>query len=358
MAIRVLIVDDSPTMRALLRLMLERESDLEIVGAAANAVEARGMIRELNPDVVTLDIEMPGMNGLEFLEKIMRLRPMPVIIVSSLTREGTSTTVRALELGAVNCYAKPSGVAGDLVSADQGRLANLIREAAQVKVRGLDSVAGSAPAPAAGQTALVQASMALSSARTSGSDAIIAIGASTGGVEALGNLLRRFPVDCPPTVIVQHINGQFAPAMAARLDSLCAPKVVLADSDIPIQRGHVYIAPGNDRHLTVRGTPGRLYCRLRPGDLISGHRPSIDAMFLSAAEAMQGKAVGILLTGMGQDGAKGLLAMRQKGCRTIAQDQASCVVYGMPRAAVEIGAADYVVSLSHIADKALELVAA
>jgi two-component system chemotaxis response regulator CheB len=355
MGIRVLIVDDSPTMRALLRLMLERESDLEIVGAAANAQEARGMIREYNPDVVTLDIEMPGMNGLEFLEKIMRLRPTPVIIVSSLTREGTSTTVRALELGAVNCYAKPSGVAGDLVSADGGRLANLIREASQVSVRGNAYIA--AP-PASGQTAHVQASMALSSARTSGSNAIIAIGASTGGVEALGNLLRRFPEDCPPTIIVQHINGQFAPAMAARLDSLCAPTVTLADADLPIRRGHIYIAPGNDRHLTVRGTPGRLHCRMRPGDLVSGHRPSIDAMFHSVAEAVQGQAVGILLTGMGQDGAQGMLAMRQAGCRTIAQDKESCVVYGMPRAAVELGAADYVVNLSHIADKALELLAA
>lgn len=354
MAIKVLIVDDSPTMRALLRLMLERESDLEIVGAAANAQEGRQMIRELNPDVVTLDIEMPGMNGLEFLDKIMRLRPMPVIIVSSLTREGTSTTVRALELGAVNCYAKPSGVAGDLVSADQGRLANLIREAAHVKVRGASSVA----APSAGQTAQVQASMALSSARAGGNDSIIAIGASTGGVEALSNLLRRFPADCPPTIIVQHINGQFAPAMASRLDSLCAPNVVLADADLPIRRGHIYIAPGNDRHLTVRGTPGRLHCCLRPGDLITGHRPSIDAMFASVAQATGGKAVGILLTGMGQDGAQGLLAMRKAGCRTIAQDQASCVVYGMPRAAVELGAADYVVSLSNIADKALELLAA
>jgi two-component system chemotaxis response regulator CheB len=224
-------------------------------------------------------------------------------------------------------------------------------------VRGNGSIAAPAAATS-GQSALVQASMALSSARTSGTDAIIAIGASTGGVEALGNLLRRFPEDCPPTIIVQHINGQFAPAMAARLDSLCAPHVTLADADLPIRRGHIYIAPGNDRHLTVRGTPGRLYCRMRPGDLVTGHRPSIDAMFHSVAETMQGKAVGILLTGMGQDGAQGLLTMRQSGCRTIAQDQASCVVYGMPRAAVELGAADYVVGLSNIADKALELLAA
>jgi two-component system chemotaxis response regulator CheB len=348
MAIRVLIVDDSPTMRALLRLLLEREADITVVGDAANAQEARGLIRELNPDVVTLDIEMPGMNGLEFLEKIMRLRPMPVIIVSSLTRDGTSATMRALELGAVDCYAKPSGLAGDLISADGGRLGQAIRQAAECRLQDGGRIA----------VAPQQASIALASARTSGSNAIIAIGASTGGVEALSNLLRRFPADCPPTVIVQHINGQFAAAMAARLDSLCAPKVTLAEADLPIQRGHIYIASGNDRHLSVRGEPGRMFCRMRPGDLVSGHRPSIDVMFRSVAETMGGKAVGILLTGMGQDGAQGLLAMRNAGCNTIAQDRASCVVYGMPRAAVEIGAADYVIDLAGIADKALELLAA
>ncbi len=347
MGIKTLIVDDSPTMRALLRLLLEREGDIEIVGAAASAQEARGMIRELNPDVVTLDIEMPGMSGLEFLEKIMQLRPMPVIIVSGLTRDGTSATMRALELGAIDCYAKPSGAAGDLVSADGGRLANLIRAAAQVQM------------PKNRPTAVAPVVAApVRTARISGADAIIAIGASTGGVEALGNLLRRFPADCPPTLIVQHINGQFAEAMAARLDSQCAPKVLLADADLPIRRGHIYIAPGNDRHLTVRGTEGRLSCRLRPGDPITGHRPSIDALFHSVAEGLPGRAVGVLLTGMGQDGAQGLLAMRRAGCPTIAQDKDSCVVYGMPRAAVEIGAADYVVSLPNIADKALGLLAA
>jgi two-component system chemotaxis response regulator CheB len=349
MTIRVLIIDDSPTMRALLQMLLDREPDIAVVGTAASAREGRSLIRELNPDVVTLDIEMPEMNGLEFLEKIMRLRPMPVIIVSSLTQRGTQATMRALELGAVDCYAKPDGAAGDLARADAGRLAQSIRAAARVQVVAathaqVDNVAR--------ETVDI-----VRTARGHDEGAIIAIGASTGGVEALHNVLRRFPADCPPTLIVQHINGQFAPAMAARLDGQCAPRVLLAEPDLPIRPGHVYVAPGNDKHLTVRGgaTPS---CRLRPGDPVSGHRPSIDALFASVAESFPRKAVGVLLTGMGADGAEGLLAMRRAGCRTIAQDEASCVVYGMPKVAVELGAAEYVVPLPRIADKALTLVAA
>jgi len=255
--------------------------------------------------------------------------------------------MQALELGAVDCYAKPTGAGGNIIDADGGRLAELIRTAAQVR-----------PHASWSQDAAPQGVAAVASARATGSDAIIAVGASTGGVEALGNMLRRFPVDCPPTIIVQHINAQFAPAMAARLDSQCPPKIALAEPDLPFKRGHVYIAPGNDRHLTVRISDGKPYARLRPGDPVSGHRPSIDALFHSVAQAMPGRAVGVLLTGMGQDGAQGLLAMRQTGCPTIAQDQASCVVYGMPRAAVELGAAEFVVSLPQIADKALGLLAA
>jgi two-component system chemotaxis response regulator CheB len=186
---------------------------------------------------------------------------------------------------------------------------------------------------------------------------IIAIGASTGGVEALHHLLRRFPKDCPPTVITQHINGQFAGAMAKRLDDQCAPHVQLAEADMPMLPGHVYIAPGNDRHFTVRNSSGKPYMRLRPGDLVSGHRPSIDMLFNSVAREFPAKAVGVLLTGMGADGAQGLLAMRNAGCPTIAQDQATCVVYGMPKVAVELGAAQFVLGLPRIADKALGLVA-
>ncbi len=348
MGIRVLIIDDSATMRALLHVMIDREPDLEVVGEAANAMEGRAQIKALNPDVVTLDIEMPGMNGLDFLDKIMRLRPTPVIIVSTLTQEGAAATVRALELGAVDCYAKPTGSSGEMMQ-DEGRLADLIRRAAIANlVRSFQVEAPAHERPAAPAPA----------ARERIENGIIAIGASTGGVEALHHVLRRFPQDCPPTVIVQHINGSFAAAMANRLNEQCAPRIQLAESDMVLRQGHVYIAPGNERHLTVRqGTDGKVYSRLRPGELCSGHRPSIDMLFNSVAAELPGRAVGVILTGMGADGAQGLLAIRNAGCPTIAQDQATCVVYGMPKVAAELGAATHVLGLPRIAEKALGLVA-
>jgi two-component system chemotaxis response regulator CheB len=348
MAIRVLVVDDSATMRALIRLMLDQEPDIEVVGDAADAVEARAQMKVLNPDVVTLDIEMPGMNGLDFLEKIMRLRPTPVIIVSTLTHEGTTATMRALELGAVDCYAKPTTRSGDLLAEDQGRLADLVRRAAQV-----DTAARSLRVDQAGEQRAAQ----ILEAGQRIDNGIIAIGASTGGVEALHHVLRRFPVDCPPTIIVQHINGHFAAAMAKRLDDQCKPKVELAEADMPLKPGHIYIAPGNERHFSVRKSGDKVMMKLRPGELMSGHRPSIDMMFGSVARELPRQAVGVLLTGMGADGAQGLLSMRQAGCPTIAQDQATCVVYGMPKVAAEIGAAQYVLGLPRIAEKALGLVA-
>ncbi|HEY1124279.1 MAG TPA: chemotaxis response regulator protein-glutamate methylesterase [Sphingobium sp.] len=349
MGIRVLIVDDSATMRALLRVMIDREPDLEVCGEAADAMEARTQIKALNPDVVTLDIEMPGMNGLDFLEKIMRLRPTPVIIVSTLTQEGASATIRALELGAVDCYGKPSGGSGEMVN-DEGRLAELIRRASRANLsRSFQleppTAERAVPPPPAPRNERVE-------------NAIIAIGASTGGVEALHHVLRRFPEDCPPTVIVQHINGSFAAAMAKRLDEQCAPRIQLAEGDTMLKQGHIYIAPGNERHLTVRlGSDGQVYSKLRPGDLCTGHRPSIDMLFNSVAAELPRRAVGVLLTGMGADGAQGLLAMRNAGCPTIAQDQATCVVYGMPKVAAELGAAVHVLGLPRIAEKALGLVA-
>jgi two-component system chemotaxis response regulator CheB len=347
MGIRVLIVDDSATMRALIRMLLDREPDIEVIGDAPDAMEARSMIKALNPDVVTLDIEMPGMNGLDFLEKIMRLRPTPVIIVSTLTHAGTTATMRALELGAVDCYAKPTSMAGDMLAEDAGRLAELVRRAAKANFARSFQVE-----PVADRAApILEAGQRIE-------NGIIAIGASTGGVEALHHVLRRFPADCPPTIITQHINGQFAGAMAKRLDDQCAPRVQLAETDMPLLQGHIYIAPGNERHFTVRNGGDKLFSRLRPGDLVSGHRPSIDMMFNSVAQEIPGRAVGVLLTGMGADGAHGLLAMRKTGCPTIAQDQATCVVYGMPKVAAEIGAAQFVLGLPRIADKALGLVAA
>jgi two-component system chemotaxis response regulator CheB len=333
MTIRVVIVEDSPTMRAILMTRLAREGDIEVVGAAANAAEGRAMIRELDPDVVTLDVEMPGMNGLDFLEKIMQLRPTPVIIVSGSTQEGAETTARALALGAVDCYAK-NGTSGSLPMDDQGRLAGLIREAAKVKFTGRSPVA-----PRVSRET-----------RSSIADRpqLIAIGSSTGGVEALQILLSEFPEDCPPTLVVQHINARFAPAVARTLDGSCPPRVVLAEPDLPLRPGHVYVAPGDDRHLTVAGTMN-FHARLRVGEAVSGHLPSVDMLFRSVADVIGARAVGILLTGMGSDGAQGLLAMAQSGARTIAQDEATCTVFGMPRAAISLGAARVVAPIGHIA---------
>ena len=239
MTIRVLVIDDSATMRALLTARLSAESDIEVVGAAADAAQGREAIKRLNPDVVTLDIEMPGMNGLDFLEKIMQLRPTPVIIVSGTTSEGAANTARALALGAVDCYAK-SEHGGGLAHDDGGKLANLVREAAEVNFSGRRS----ARHDAASRT---MAAMARDTE-------LIVVGSSTGGVEALQVMLREFPADCPPTMIVQHVNARFAPAIANTLDAICPARVEIAQPDMPLRRGHVYLAPGDDRHMLVGGT--------------------------------------------------------------------------------------------------------
>ena len=269
MTIRVLIIDDSPTMRAILMSRLSEEPDISVIGTAGSAAEGRELIKRFNPDVVTLDIEMPGMNGLDFLEKIMTLRPTPVIIVSGATQEGNAVTARALQLGAVDCYAK-SDRSGTLPLDDNGRLAKLVRQAAQVKFNNRWPVARQ----------LIRTPPA-----SQGDDLkLIAIGSSTGGVEALQVLLRSFPADCPPTLIVQHVNARFAPAIAQSLNQVCPAEVELAQPDMPLRRGHVYLAPGDERHLMVGGCSGQ-FVKLRPGEPVSGHRPSVDMLFRSVAEA-------------------------------------------------------------------------
>lgn len=354
MKTRVLIVDDSATMRALLTRLLSREPDMEVIGTAADARQARVMIREMNPDVVTLDVEMPGMNGLDFLDKIMRLRPMPVVIVSGVTQRGTEATVRALELGAVDCYAKPDGAFSNFLDHDNGALAEMVRSAARVGCwRGASAREAISAATRQAPAAPVSIGLARYGAPPTDSQCIV-IGASTGGVEALHHILPAFPGDCPPTVIVQHISAPFAPAMAARLDSKCTAKVKLVESGLMLRPGHIYIAPGNDRHAVI-GRAGALSVNMVPGDPVSGHRPSIDRLFESAALRLGDAVTGILLTGMGQDGARGLLAMREAGGRTIAQDQASSTVYGMPRAAASLGAAAKILPLTHIAGGALTM---
>jgi two-component system chemotaxis response regulator CheB len=341
MTIRVLVVDDSAVMRALLQHRLERESDISVVGTASNAAEARQLIKALDPDVVTLDIEMPGMDGLSFLEKIMALRPTPVILVSGVTERGADATVRGLQLGAVGCLAK-SQLGLETGDSDGGALARMVREAANVRLH-------PARAPAPRPHAPPPPSPVLAAPPE-----VIVIGSSTGGVEALHVLLAGFPADCPPTLIVQHINACFAGAIAQSLDRAVRPQVMLAQSDMPLSPGTVLLAPGNERHLQVaRAGAQGLRCVLREGDPVSGHRPSVDRLFASLAAtlgpARGHSALAILLTGMGQDGAEGMAALAAIGARTIAQDQASCVVFGMPRAAIKRGAAREILPLDRIA---------
>ena len=334
MAVRTLIVDDSPTMRALIAGVLSRDPDIEVVGAANGPHQAREMIKALDPDVITLDVEMPDMNGLDFLERVMRLRPMPVVMLSTLTQAGADTTIRALELGAVECCAKPATNCLD------PRLAESVKAAASSRRIRVRDMAPAAPVPVANFNPRA--------------GSLIAIGASTGGVEALIQVLSGFPANCPPTVIVQHMPATFTTSFAARLDRLSKPTVAEARHGQPLMPGHVYLAPGGTHHLEVGGTDGQYRARLIPDDPMSGHRPSVDRLFHSVAKNVGDKAVGAILTGMGRDGADGLLAMRRKGSFTVGQDQESCVVYGMPGVAQEVGAVTKQLTLTRVAPALIE----
>lgn len=323
---RVLIVDDSASMRAILKKILESDPRIDVVGAAADAEIARRMIKELSPDVMVLDVEMPGMDGLTFLEKIMRLKPMPVIMCSSLTAKGTETTIEAMRLGAVECIAKPKGGSQAML-----REARTLRETVKAASRStMRAINHDLPrrAPQAGGC---------------NPELVIGIGASTGGVEALFTLLSSLPPDIPPTLVVQHMPGMFTRGFAARLDRTCPMDVVEARDGEKLRSGTVYIAPGSETHMELRG--GRHgHIRLTSKPPVMGHRPSVDILFHSLAE-MKGRAVGVIMTGMGKDGAQGLHAMHKAGALTLGQNKESCVIYGMPRAAMQIGAVDREVSL-------------
>lgn len=325
--VRVLIVDDSPSMRATLNHILSADPDIEVVGLAPEPNAARAMIKDLNPDVLTLDIEMPGMDGLSFLERIMRLRPMPVVMCSTLTARGAAATIEALRLGAVDCIAKPTGNPLE-IARDAALLCVTVKAAARSTVR-----------RAPDQMALVK-SVTPGSLR----DVVIAVGASTGGVEALFSILSALPADCPPILVVQHMPAAFTSGFASRLDKECAMRVVEAVDGMPVAPGTVYIAPGGHTHMElVGGVHGRV--KLRATEPCGGHRPSVDVLFRSVSEVGPA-AVGVMLTGMGSDGAEGLFAMRTAGARTLGQSRETCVVYGMPRAAFALGAIDREVPLS------------
>lgn len=335
--IKVLVVDDSSTMRQLVARALEADPAIEVVGAAKSALEARDMIKQLNPDVMTLDVEMPEMDGLSFLERVMRLRPMPVVMVSTLTAQGTETAVEALTLGAIDCVVKPSPA--NPLSFDE--LPAKVKIAAKVRRRQPEPVEAALPRPNG-------------TYRPDGK--IVVIGSSTGGVEALITVLTKFPENCPPTLVTQHMPPMFTRNLASRLDRMCAPTVMEASQGAPLRTGLIYIAPGGEEHLEVTGR-STLTCSLKAGGPVNGHCPSVDRLFMSVARAAGPRAVGVVLTGMGRDGAQGLLEMRQAGARTFAQDEASSVVYGMPRAAVELGAVEHQYSLARIGHAVVEATA-
>ena len=334
--VRTLVVDDSAAMRAIIIEHLQRDKRIEVVGQAVDAASAREAIKQLDPSVITLDIEMPSMSGLEFLEKIMRLRPMPVLMVSSLTRKGAKLSIKAIELGAVDVVPKPTSAEPDTFD----DLAIKVVAAANARIRSRTATNNAGPKP---NRANVQRSATESDAK------VIAIGASTGGVEALIEVLQGFPATCPPTVITQHMPPLFTSSLATRLNDICAAEVIEATSGAPLLPGKIYLAPGGDRHLEVSNNSG-LRCRLRPGARVNGHCPSVDVMFKSVAEVSGAGAVGVILTGMGDDGAQGLLKMRESGARTIGQDESTSIVYGMPKAAYQIGAVGQQLPIGEISE--------
>ena len=337
----VLVVDDSKTMRALIVASLSRDPELRVIAEAADPLEARESVKRFNPDVITLDIEMPKMNGLDFLERLMRLRPTPVIVISTLTQRGAEATVRALELGAVDCIAKPS--ARNPEAMDQ--LIAAVKAAAKVRLQKRDEWDPDSRA---------KARPCATTQDYRPNNRIVAIGASMGGVEALAALLATFPENCAPTVITQHMPALFTRSFAERLNQQFKPHVCEATDGAPLLPGRVFIAPGGDAHLEIVG-PNTPRCRLQKGELMSGHRPSIDALFNSLAQNFPQRSIGVILTGMGRDGAKGLLALRSAGGETIGQDEATSVVYGMPRAAFEIGAVAHQLPLGAIAERLLQM---
>ncbi|MCB1356338.1 MAG: chemotaxis response regulator protein-glutamate methylesterase [Maritimibacter sp.] len=335
--VRVLIVDDSPTMRKLIRAGLAPHPQIEVIGEAGNAREARDAVKALQPDVMTLDVEMPGMSGIEFLERLMRGHPMPVIMFSTLTGAGTDASIKALSLGAVDCLEKPRfGAAVETFA----HLTEMLLVAADAQVRRPPRAPVAAPAATA------------SGWRWNGR--WVLIGSSTGGVEALETVLRNFPADGPPTLITQHMPAQFLRSFAARLNATVAPTVrIAADGDRPAP-GCILIAPGDDTHLRI--APDGVTIQVAPGPKRSGHRPSVDEMFGSAVPLAR-KTIAAILTGMGRDGAAEMLNLRRAGAVCIGQDAASCVVYGMPRVAYDLGAVAEQVPLERIGARLLELAA-
>ncbi len=334
--ISVLIVDDSALIRDMLTKLLSCEEDIVVVGTAIDPFDAREKIKSLNPDVLTLDVEMPKMDGISFLERIMTLRPMPVVMVSTLTGKGTETAIAALQIGAVECIAKPTARSQEEVDNFSRELCYKIRTAASARVRAYKQPLGK-----------VKAVTPFRARKDAPS--FIAIGASTGGVESLTEVLVHLPKETPPIVVAQHMPAGFTASFAKRVSSMCEITMYEAVDKMPLQTGQVILAPGGKQMSVVR-SGGKFFCRVTDDAPVNNHKPSVDVLFDSVALVAGAEALGIILTGMGKDGAQGLLNMRNAGAHTVGQDESSCVVYGMPRVAYEVGAVAQVATLSAVAD--------
>lgn len=376
---RVLIVDDSAVVRQTLKGIIDSDPELEVMGTASDPFVAAKYIAEEVPDVITLDVEMPRMDGLTFLRKIMTQHPIPVVIISSLTEQGTSTGIRALELGAVEIITKPQMDTKRFIEESQIRICDTVKAAAHARIHRISGYQEAhqinrPPAPSSSADAPTErrphasighpvapkfsADVILPAGHTESmiktTEIVIAVGASTGGTEALTTFLKAMPVDCPGIVIVQHMPEKFTTSFANRLDEICKISVKEAANGDAVIRGHALIAPGN-YHLLLKRSGARYYVEVREGPLVNRHRPSVDVLFRSTARYAGANAIGIIMTGMGDDGAHGLKEMKEAGAKTIAQDEQTCVVFGMPKEAIKLGAADLVLPLEQIAPAVVKM---
>jgi len=355
--IRVLIIDDSASIRQTLTHVLEQDPDIEIMGVASDPFMAARKLQEEIPDVITLDVEMPRMDGITFLRKLMSQRPIPVVMCSSLTEAGSETLLQALEAGAVDIILKSKIGAADSLAEDAMRIREIVKSASYARLSNVRRAAGtirsaSAEGPAKKLTADAMLPPPTGRAMAKTTEMVVCVGASTGGTEALREFLEELPANAPGMVIVQHMPEKFTAAFAKRLNGLCEVEVKEAADGDPVLRGHVLIAPG-DKHMLLERQGARYYVSVKTGPLVSRHRPSVDVLFRSAARSAGSNAMGIIMTGMGDDGARGMLEMHQAGAYTVAQDEASSVVFGMPKEAIAKGGVDRILPLDQIAREVL-----
>jgi two-component system chemotaxis response regulator CheB len=343
--IRVLIVDDSAVVRQALTEILSSDPQIDILGTASDPFIAAQKIREEVPDVITLDVEMPRMDGITFLQKIMSQHPIPVVMCSSLTEEGSETALKALEYGAVEIIQKPKLGVKQFLEESKVIICDTVKAAAQARVKRISPGVKKVPPKLTADAVIAKPT---GNAMIQTTEKVVIVGASTGGTEALRVFLEAMPLDAPGIVIVQHMPEHFTRSFAARLDKICRISVKEAENNDTVVRGRALIAPGN-AHALLKRSGARYYVEIKDGPLVSRHRPSVDVLFRSAARYAGKNAVGVIMTGMGDDGAKGLLEMKEAGAATIAQDEQSCVVFGMPKEAIKLGAVDRVLSLEAIA---------